>query len=255
MVEVGNTPPSSLPLGLPLGEVAVNVSLDSDHSLLPRTPMARVSFLKDKVASLLRGAAVQTYFGPDNSNTNQQEEGVDYSIVCVGISKVASGSVYDELFDSGFHHVEFRGYYQMYFNSDPPSVPSLNGNCLVGLDVSLKVQHHKSPFHWYLVLTMMTALILGTVFKLNEILKSTFIMQGAQSSRYSLRKNMKARHMSITRSVRLAVFITITLTNVVTLGMSSSAYALEIGESENLINDVRVAWAFVSFLCHSSNFF
>lgn len=62
---MGNTPPSSLPLGLPppsidiLGGVAVNVSLD--HSLTPR---ALASFLKDTAVSLLFGATVQTYFSP-----------------------------------------------------------------------------------------------------------------------------------------------------------------------------------------------
>ena len=60
---MGNTPSSSLPLGLPppidvLGGVAVNVS--SDHSLTPKA----LVFLKDTAVSLLSGATIQTYFSP-----------------------------------------------------------------------------------------------------------------------------------------------------------------------------------------------
>jgi len=58
VVEVDNTPPSSLPLGLPppidiLEKIAVNVSLD--HSLTPKALAA---------VGLFFGATVQTYFDP-----------------------------------------------------------------------------------------------------------------------------------------------------------------------------------------------
>ena len=88
MVEVGNTPPSSLPLGLPppvdiFGEVSVDMLEydkvddsfltsseyeEANHSFSPpQAPKALVSFLKDNAVSLLSGATVQTYFGPDNT--------------------------------------------------------------------------------------------------------------------------------------------------------------------------------------------
>jgi len=97
VVEVGNIPPSSLPLDLPppldiFGEVTV----------------------VDKAISLLRGATVQTFLlSPDSK---EGEEDLDDGIVRVGTPEVASGSD-DSLssFKSGFHRVGFKGYDQMPF--------------------------------------------------------------------------------------------------------------------------------------------
>ena len=123
MVEVGNTPPSSLPLGLPppidfFGEVALEEASseyeDISSSFSPHTPKALASFLKDKAVSLLSGANVQaSLLGPD---TKEGKEDLDDGIVRVGIPEVASGS--DDLltsFKSGYHHVGFKGYDQMPF--------------------------------------------------------------------------------------------------------------------------------------------
>ena len=121
-MEVGNTPPSSLPLGLPppidiFGEVAVEeVSSeyeDISSSFSSHTPMARASFLKDKAVSLLSGGTVQTYFGPFYTSTTQErEEDLDH-IVHVGtpggVSVSGSADFLLPHFKSGLQ-VEFKRY-------------------------------------------------------------------------------------------------------------------------------------------------
>ena len=112
-MEVGNTPPS-LSLGLPppiviSGEVAVDVSSEYEE-VNTHTPKAWASFLKDKSASLLHGATVQTYFGPVNTSTTQQEEDFDDGIVCVGTLSVSVDLL--PSFKSGFQ-VGFKGYDQV----------------------------------------------------------------------------------------------------------------------------------------------
>jgi len=248
---VGNTPPSSLPLDLPpprgiVGEVAIEEASseyeDISSSFSPHTPKALASFLKDKAVSSLRGATVQTYFGPVNEDAVCCEKTAD------------SGSVSVDLlprFKSGFQHdgfapvpspngiskelrVEVSGNGRSRLNMSKASVSST-----IGLDERVKVQHHQSPHPLHLFLKMMlTALILGAVFELYGISKSMFALRGRaidmlvsrQSSRYSLRKNKKARQMSFTRLVQL-VMLSIILSNVVTSSVLSSAYALDIGEN------------------------
>jgi len=116
-VEVGNTPPSSLPLDPPppidiFREVAIDVVSseyeDISSSFLPHTPMARASFLKVKATSLLRGATFQTFLlGPDSKEGEEDLDGS--SIVPVGTPDLLS------LSKSGFHLVELKGYGQMPF--------------------------------------------------------------------------------------------------------------------------------------------
>jgi hypothetical protein len=128
VVEVGSTPPSSLPLDLPpppigissevaLMEAATSEYEDVSNSLSPHIPMAQASFLKDKAISLLFGATVQTYFGPViTGTTQQQEDGIEDDIVRVGTPEVTFVS--DDLlslFKSGFHRVGLKGYDQMPF--------------------------------------------------------------------------------------------------------------------------------------------
>ena len=111
-----NTPPS-LPLGLPppldiSGEVAVDVSSEYEE-VNTHTPQAWASFLKDKSVSLLCGATAQTFLGPVNTGTAQEEDlDDDGSIVRgVGTLKVASGSVdLFPSFNSGFQLVGSKGY-------------------------------------------------------------------------------------------------------------------------------------------------
>ena len=78
-------------------------------------PVARASFLKDKAASLLRGATFQTFLlGPDSKEREKDLDGI--SIVRVGTPEVSSGS--DDLLSlskSGFHLVGLKGYGQMPF--------------------------------------------------------------------------------------------------------------------------------------------
>ena len=119
MVEVGNTPPSSLPLGLPppidfFGEVAVEEVSSEYEEVDPHTPMARASFLKDNAASLLRGATVQTFLlSPDSK---EGEEDLDDIIVekPEGVSIFGSDDLLS-LSKSGFHLVGLKGYDQMPF--------------------------------------------------------------------------------------------------------------------------------------------
>ena len=119
MVEVGNTPPSSLPLGLPppidfFGEVAVEEVSSEYEEVDPHTPMARASFLKDNAASLLRGATVQTFLlSPDSK---EGEDDLDDIIVekPEGVSIFGSDDLLS-LSKSGFHLVGLKGYDQMPF--------------------------------------------------------------------------------------------------------------------------------------------
>lgn len=104
---MGNTPPSSPPLGLPppigiSSEVALMEASseydDISSSFSTHTPKARASFIKDKAVRLLRGATIQAYFGPVYTSTTQEgEEGLD-DIVRVGTL-----------------HVGFKGYDRMPF--------------------------------------------------------------------------------------------------------------------------------------------
>ena len=110
---MGNTPPSSPPLDLPpppidiFREVAIEEVSSGYEDVDPHTPKALASFLKDKAVSLLRGATVQTYFGPVYTSTAQQQGGdLDGIVRGVGTPEVAS-------FKSGFHRVGLKGYDQM----------------------------------------------------------------------------------------------------------------------------------------------
>jgi len=229
----------------------------------------KVSFLKNKATSIsvLSGASAQRCLDPQRQQ-GDYEDGINR----VGTPEVTSGSGSDDLFLSPNYHVGLKGYDQLSFDSDTSSVcvtvPSPNdiskdvgmevssdevgrsglnnASVSLGLDESVKVQLHNPSLPWYLVLTMMTAFILGTFFKLNEMPKSMFALQGVrdkivsrQYSRYFLRKHKKAKQMSFTRFVQL-VMLSITLLNVLTLGTSSSVYAHEIGENakeNNLIGE------------------
>jgi len=197
------------------------------------------SFIKDRTTSLLSGATVTSYLGVQQQRGEDLDDDSlhiqlpiatsgmpfdsDPPSVCVtvhpnGISKEVGVEVSNDLGHSGL-------------NMSKASISST-----IGLDERVKVQQHKSSLPLHLVLKMMlTALILGAMFKLNGISKSMFALQGArdmlvsgQSPQYSLRKNKKARQMSFTRLVQL-VMLSITLLNVVMSGIS--AYALEIGEN------------------------
>ena len=148
-----------------------------------------VSFIKNRTTSLLSRATVQNYLDLQQ----QQEEGIEDGIVRVGTPEVASGSGSDDLFPSGYQF-GFKGYDQMPFDYDPPSVcvtvPSPSGiskevrvgvssddlglselniskaavSSTIGLNESMKVQLHKSSLPWwYLGLTMMVTLILGVI--------------------------------------------------------------------------------------------
>ena len=120
MVEVDNTPPSLLPLGLPPPNViSVEVATkersseyeEVDSSISTHTPKTRASFLKDKAVSLLRGVTAQSYLDLQQ----QEEEDLENGIVHVGTPEVASCYVSDDLlspFKSGFQLVGFKGYYQ-----------------------------------------------------------------------------------------------------------------------------------------------
>jgi hypothetical protein len=223
------------------------------------------SFIKNRTTSLLSGATVQS-----NLDLQQQRgEDLDDDSLRVELPvEGVSGSFLNVLlpsFKSEFQ-VGFKGYDRMTpFDSDPSSVcvtvPSpiskevrvgvSSGLIMVevssspvGLDESMKVQLHNPSLPWYLVLTMMTALILGAIFELNVVPKFTFALQrvrdmlvSRQSPRYSSRKNQKARQMSFMRLVQL-IMLSITLSNV--LMSDISAYALEIGENlsgDNLIGE------------------
>jgi len=125
-VEVGNTPAPSFPLGLPPPPIGISSELalmdasasseyeDISNSFSPHAPVARASFLKDKAASLLRGATVQAFLlGPNSNRTTQQEEGLDDDGIVrgVGTLKVAPGSVdLFPSFNSGFQLVGSKGY-------------------------------------------------------------------------------------------------------------------------------------------------
>ena len=207
------------------------------------------SFIKDRTASLLSGATVQ-------SNLDlQQHRGEDLDDDSLHVQlpvEGASGSVPNVLLPSRLN--------------------------TIGLDELAKVQQHKSSLPLHLVLTMMTALILGAMFKLYGISKSMFALQGSldvsrQSPRYSLRKNKKAS----TRLVQIVMLSIIILSNVATT--LSSAYALDIEENvsgdnlgemssdkyekvkteeqqgENLIDAVVSSIGHVFPLCHSNILF
>ena len=97
-----NTPPS-LPLGLPppldiSGEVAVDVSSEYEE-VNTHTPQAWASFLKDKSVSLLCGATAQTFLGPVNTGTAQEEDldDVPPPLVISGEVAVDVSSEYEEV--------------------------------------------------------------------------------------------------------------------------------------------------------------
>lgn len=107
MVELGSTPPSSLPLGLPpppidiSKEVTLVEASPKYEEVDTRTPKARgASFLKDKTFCLLSGATTQSYFGPVHTRTKQGD-----CIVHVGTPEVLLPT-----FGSRFQLDGFEGY-------------------------------------------------------------------------------------------------------------------------------------------------
>lgn len=161
---MGNTPPSSI-----FGEVAIDEASseyeDISSSFSPHhTPKARVSFLKDKAASLLLGATVQTFLLSPDSKEGEEEYGIVRDGTPEGVS-VSRSENFLPLLKSGFQLVGYKGVYDQATNDvsdrvdfwgdsvevpDPSHTPKASFPSLFGTTIQPYLQVNMRSDHCYI---------------------------------------------------------------------------------------------------------